>query len=63
MASLNATVRNPRVVIIGAGFDGLSAAKRLARSHCRLRWIRPTPIKPRDIYREGRVSTQNPGLS
>ena len=31
MASPNATVRNPRVVIIGAGFGGLSAAKRLAK--------------------------------
>jgi NADH:ubiquinone reductase (H+-translocating) len=36
MASPDATVRNPRIVIIGAGFGGLSAAKRLAKSPC---WI------------------------
>jgi len=39
MASPNATVRNPRVVIIGAGFGGLSAAKRLAKSSCRITLI------------------------
>ena len=30
MASLNPTVRNPRVIIIGAGFRGLSAASSYA---------------------------------
>ena len=39
MASPNPTVRTPRVVIIGAGFGGLSAAKRLAESHCRITLI------------------------
>ena len=38
MASPNA-LQNPRVVIIGAGFGGLSAAKRLAESHCRITLI------------------------
>ena len=38
MASPNA-LQNPRVVIIGAGFGGLSAAKRLAASHCRITLI------------------------
>src|SRR5215470_2450735 len=38
MASPNA-LQNPRVVIIGAGFAGLSAAKRLAESHCRITLI------------------------
>jgi NADH:ubiquinone reductase (H+-translocating) len=32
MTSIHATSRRPRVVIIGAGFGGLSAAKQLARS-------------------------------
>jgi len=39
MASPNATVRNPRVVIIGAGFGGLSAAKSLAKGPCRITLI------------------------
>ena len=39
MASLNRAFRNPRVVIIGAGFGGLSAAKRLAKSPCRITLI------------------------
>lgn len=39
MASPDATLRNPRVVIIGAGFGGLSAAKRLAKSPCRITLI------------------------
>jgi NADH:ubiquinone reductase (H+-translocating) len=39
MVSPNPTVRNPRVVIVGAGFGGLSAAKRLARSHCQVTLI------------------------
>src|SRR6516164_3644990 len=39
MGSSNATVRNPRVVIIGAGFGGLSAAKRLAKGPCRITLI------------------------
>src|SRR6516225_3341121 len=39
MASPNPTVRNPRVVIIGAGFGGLSVAKRLASSPCRITLI------------------------
>ena len=38
MASPNA-FQNPRVVIIGAGFGGLSAAKRLAENHCRITLI------------------------
>jgi NADH:ubiquinone reductase (H+-translocating) len=38
MASPDA-LQNPRVVIIGAGFGGLSAIKRLAESHCRIRLI------------------------
>src|SRR6516162_2611880 len=38
MASPNA-LQNLRVVIIGAGFGGLSAAKRLAESHCRITLI------------------------
>src|SRR5262249_43884041 len=38
MVSPNA-LQNPRVVIIGAGFGGLSAAKRLAESHCRITLI------------------------
>ena len=38
MASPNA-LQNPRVVIIGAGFGGLSAAKRLATSPCRITLI------------------------
>jgi NADH dehydrogenase len=38
MASRNA-LQNPRVVIIGAGFGGLSAAKRLAKSPCRITLI------------------------
>jgi NADH dehydrogenase FAD-containing subunit len=38
MVSTNA-LQNPRVVIIGAGFGGLSAAKRLAESHCRITLI------------------------
>ena len=38
MASPNA-LQNPRVVVIGAGFGGLSAAKRLAESHCRITLI------------------------
>src|SRR5215469_5491467 len=38
MASPN-TLQNPRVVIIGAGFGGLSAAKRLAESRCRVTLI------------------------
>src|SRR5499427_6022505 len=38
MASPN-TPQKPRVVIIGAGFGGLSAAKRLAESHCRITLI------------------------
>jgi NADH:ubiquinone reductase (H+-translocating) len=39
MASPDATLPNPRVVIIGAGFGGLSAAKRLAKSPCRITLI------------------------
>jgi NADH:ubiquinone reductase (H+-translocating) len=39
MGSSNATVRNPRVVIIGAGFSGLSAAKRLAKGPCQITLI------------------------
>ena len=39
MASPNVTARNPRVVIIGAGFGGLSAAKRLAKGPCRITLI------------------------
>ncbi len=39
MVSFDATVRNPRVVIIGAGFGGLSAAKRLAKSPCQITLI------------------------
>jgi len=39
MANLHQRVRNPRVVIIGAGFGGLSAAKRLAKSPCRITLI------------------------
>jgi NADH:ubiquinone reductase (H+-translocating) len=39
MASSNTAVRNQRVVIIGAGSGGLSAAKRLARSPCRINLI------------------------
>jgi NADH:ubiquinone reductase (H+-translocating) len=39
MSSSNATVRNPRVVIIGAGFGGLSAAKRLAKGPCQITLI------------------------
>jgi NADH dehydrogenase len=39
MANPDATVKNPRVVIIGAGFGGLSAAKRLAKSPCRITLI------------------------
>src|SRR6516165_840211 len=39
MVSPNLAIRNPRVVIIGAGFGGLSAAKRLAKSHCRISLI------------------------
>ena len=39
MASPDATVRDPRVVIIGAGFGGLSAAKRLAKNRCRITLI------------------------
>src|SRR5215471_8516156 len=38
MASPNA-LQNPRVIIIGAGFGGLAAAKRLAESHCRITLI------------------------
>src|SRR6266516_6622965 len=32
MTSIDTTSRRPRVVIIGAGFGGLSAAKQLARA-------------------------------
>ena len=39
MASPNVTARNPRVVIIGAGFGGLSAAKRLAKGPCQITLI------------------------
>jgi NADH dehydrogenase FAD-containing subunit len=39
MASPNTAVRNQRVVIIRAGSGGLSAAKRLAKSPCRITLI------------------------
>jgi NADH:ubiquinone reductase (H+-translocating) len=39
MESPTTTVRNRRVVIIGAGFGGLSAAKRLAKGPCRITLI------------------------
>jgi hypothetical protein len=68
MANLNQTVRNPRVVIIGAGFGGLSAAKNLECRTCqrRFRWIRLSPrnlATPPDAHREGRFSAQNPETS
>jgi NADH dehydrogenase len=39
MASPDSTLQSRRVVIIGAGFGGLSAAKRLAKSPCRMTLI------------------------
>ena len=49
MDSPNA-LQNPRVVIIGAGFGGLSAAKRLAENHCRITLIdRHAALSPADI--------------
>ena len=67
MDSPNATVRNPRVVVTGASFGGLSAAKRLANSRCRIilidRSAQLPPILTVAVHKEGCFPTQNPELS